>query len=277
MPQAKTGGKTVSEKSTKSELWEAYNTVIAEMSGQPKLEFAREKQESGKIAKTIDDLKTKFNNEISLVSEGISTELTKFVEFAEELGKKKNSAIKEIEDKKEALEEEIAKATKLSSETAIEREKNHKREEDEYQYILAQKRRKEEDEYSSIKVAEKAKIAEDRAKIEERKAEIAKMEKDLAAMPATLENAVSEAVKTNSENLTSAHLAEIKELNLIHEHKYQIAELKITELEKKVIEQKTVIDKIEKELSIANREAKEIAVSVIESRGNTIGREASGE
>lgn len=266
MPQARTGGKTVSEKSTKVELWEAYNAAMQDLSGQPKLEFASEKQALSTIAKTIDDLKFKFNAEISLVSDGISTELTKFVDFAEELNKKKAAVVKEIETKKEVLEEEIAKAKKLLTEEAVESEKNRKREEDEYQYALSQKRRKEEDEYKILKALDKSEIAEKKAALVARETEIKQMEKDLAEGPKIIETAVNNAVENVTKELGTKHSAEIKEFNLNHNHEQKIASLKIEELSKKVAEQKILIDKIEKELSIANREAKEIAVSVIESR-----------
>lgn len=266
MPQAKTGGKTVSEKSTKTELWEAYNVAMQDLSGQPKLEFASEKQDSGKIGKTIDDLKAKFNAEVTLVSDGISTELTRFVEFAEELNKKKAFAVKEIENKKDALLEEIAKAKKLLGEEAVESEKSRKREEDEYVYFLSQKRRKEEDEYKIARALDKAEIAEKKAALTTREVEIKQMEKDLAESPKIIEKAVNDAIDSTTKELNAKYLAEIKELNLNNEHEKKIASLKIEELTKKVAEQKVLIDKIEKELAIANREAKEIAVSVIESR-----------
>lgn len=266
MPQEKTGGKTVSEKSTKGEIWEAYNSMLSGISGQATLEFSGEKQESSKIAKTIDDLRVKFNSDLSLVSESIGDELAKFARFAEELDKKKTLAVKEIESKKETLEEEIEKAKKVWSEDETEKKKTRLREEEDFSYNLAQKRRKEEDEYRAAKALEKAEIAERKAKLTERETEIKQMEKDLAEGPTIIEEAVNNAVLDITKELTAKYSAEIKELNLMHEHEKKISALKIEELTKKSAEQKVIIDKIEKELSIANREAKEIAVSVIENR-----------
>ena len=230
------------------------------------MEFSGEKQESNKIAKTIEDLRAKFNSDLSLVSESIGSELAKFVEFAEEINKKKAIAVKEIENKKETLEEEIEKAKKIWGEDEAEKKKARLREEEDYNYNLTQKRRKEEDEYKVSKMLEKAEITERKAKLAERESEIKQMEKDLAEGPKIIEETVKNTVDATAKELSAKYSAETKELNLTHEHEKKISALKIEELTKKVSEQKTIIDKIEKELSVANREAKEIAVSVIESR-----------
>lgn len=266
MPQEKSGGKTVSEKSTKGEIWEAYNAILSGISGQPRLELLSEKQESNKITKTLEDLRIKFNSDLSSISEDVSIELVKFAQIAEELNKKKVLAIKEIEDKKEALAEEIIKAKKIWLEEEAEKKKARLREDEDYNYNLSQKRRKEEDEYKTAKALEKAEIVERKAKLTEREVEIKQMEKDLAEKPKIVEEAIKNAVDTTAKEITAKYSIEIKELNLTHEHEKKISALKIEELAKKAAEQKLIIDKIDKELAIANREAKEIAVSVIENR-----------
>jgi hypothetical protein len=266
MPQVKTGGKTVSEKSTKGEIWEAYNAMLSGISDQPSFDLSGEKQESSKIAKTLEDLRSKFNSDLSSVSEGIGIELAKFVDFSEELNRKKTLVIKEVESKKEMLVEEIEKATKAWAEEESLKKKAQIREEEDYNYILTQKRRKEEDEYKSVKAIEKAEIAERKAKLTERESEIKQMEKDLAEGPKVIEEAINSAVDDVTRELTLKYSTETKELNLTHDHEKMISSLKIDELTKKVTEQKAIIDKIEKELAITNREAKEIAVSVIENR-----------
>lgn len=268
MAQEKAEGKTVSEKSTKGEIWEAYNTMLSGISGQAKLEFASEKQESNKIAKTIEDFRTKFNSDVSLVSENIGDELANFADFSDKLNKKKIETIKEIESKKEALEEEIEKAKKVWLENEIEKNKIQLREAEDYSYNLSQKRRKEEDEYKTIKALEKTEIAEKKANLDARSAEIKQMEKDLAEGPKNIEEATQSAIDNTKKELNAKYLAEIKELKMIDGHEQKISLLKIEEMTKKISEQAKTIEKLEKELAIANREAKQIAISVIESHGN---------
>jgi len=264
MPNEK---KKVTEKSTKTDLWQAYQEAISGVADQTTLTFEDEKKEADLINKNIFNIRSKVIEELTKINEEVETETSNFAEFQAKINKKKKEALEKLEEDKKNVENEMVKVKNNWQDEISEREKKNAREKEEYVYQLELSRKKEKEEYLEKRKFEEDKLLERKAKIDEREKEISQMEKDIASFAKTLETEVANAKSELTSTLSGKYEADIKEIKLINEHNEKMAKFQIEELNKKVAENTKIIEKLEQELSAANREVKEIAVSVIENRG----------
>lgn len=268
--------KKVSEKSTKQEIWQAYNETIGELSTLP-IEFAPPKKEDGKenFIKNVTDLKLTISDNLDKIANNLLKSLNDAEAFRLTLEKERAQIVDDIRAKKEALaleidrvrsehlnqEKEYAKSQMaIDADTAVARQ----REEGEYKYNLAIKRRQDSDVYEAVRTAEANKLKEREEKLAAREKEIAEMEKRILEMPKIVEDAVVKSRDEVTKELITKYGSEINGLKVEAGHQKNIDELNIKNLEAQMKTQAQEIDSLRRQLSESSSQLKEMAVAVIE-------------
>jgi len=275
--EAEEENKKISGRSSRQDIWAAYNE-LAQSLEQKQVAMKLDSEESG--AKTFSDLselKMKMTQTIDKISDELTTSLGNVGTIKTEILKEKRDILDEMNGRRVALEEEIENAKrswrkervqKIEEEEEGERKRAllRKREEDEYGFALEKKRREENDKFERELVGKREDIKLQADEIAKRKTEITAMEKEIAASPAQIEKAISGAKAEQVKELEQKHAAEIKEMKLIFQNKEDLAKARTDNLAGIVGSQKTEVANLNKQLSEASAQLKEIAVSVIESR-----------
>lgn len=269
--------KKISERSTKQEIWEAYNNLTAEIEEQPVLPMNEQKPMVSEALHTLSDLKIKISQDLDKISGNVTKEIDNFSEIQTKIIKDKRAMLELFDLEKRKLEEEMRKVETIWEEKAKEHEKagellaedeikKRNREEEEYKYTLALNRRKEQDEYESKRI-EREKILSEKEKILlARSNEITSMEKEVKEMPEKLKDVFLEAKNSTTKELTDKYTIEIRELKMLHDHEKKVSELKIANLESLVKSQTAEIESLKHQIENSIKQVKDIAVSVIEGR-----------
>lgn len=267
--------KKVSEKSTKLELWEAYNEVAAQISNE---EMTVQSDDSvNDVIKKLSETKININSQFDELTKSLLGDLGELYKTSEQIRQNKEELVKHFENQKRDLQYQMEE---VKSKWVIEEEKledkfrqkkadqeiKHQRQEEEYKYNLGILRKKEHDEYLADKTAREKAMAEQESLISDRKREIAETEKQIAEMPALIERKVKEAEENLAKDLASKYQTQIKELSINKEHNAKIAEIKIANLETTIKNQAEEISGLKSELSKINAMMKEMAVSAIEAK-----------
>lgn len=172
--------------------------------------------------------------------------------------------IQAYKDKKHELEEEY-KAQEDSLEKEIDAQKEGwRREQEEYDYELQLKRRKEEADYEEKCLTKEKEFKDREATIKVVEDELKELRKLKLEFDQKLDEQMEQArlEAGNKARETEEMKAKIlAEKNMAEKH---IAELTIKSLEKKILDQEDDIFRLKKELEIANRGVKDIAIKVIE-------------
>lgn len=277
MPPVK--DKQISEKSTKIELWEAYNQAVTQISGE---EATIQSDDSvNDVIKKLSETKIHINSQFDELTKSLLGDLGELYKASEQIRQNKEGLIKHFENQKNDLQYQMEEVKNkwLGEEKRFENELKqkkvdleikHQRDEEEYKYGLCIVRKKEHDDYLADKTARENLIAEQETTISDRKQEIAEMEKQIAEMPALIEKKVKEAEENLAKDLASKYQSQIKELSINKEHNAKIAEIKITNLETIIKNQSEEISSLKSELSKVNSMMKEMAVSAIEAKKPTV-------
>lgn len=270
--------KKVSEKSTKQELWQAYNQLILELTkAAPGQE---EKLVLTDVFKNLGELKIAIGQQLDAAGEVLLKDLSSFNEARNTIAQEKRKMADYFVEQKKALEKEI-ELIKSAAQEAIEKQKQaleeeiankkleQKRQEEEYQYNLGLSRRDDSDQFNYLKAQRERQIAENEEAIAKRQKEIATMEQEIAGIPETIAKEVEKAKALIAKELTERHAREIREAKLDFERDKKIYEIKIVNLEATIKIQASEIDKLKNQYVEATKQLKEMAVSVIEGRSGT--------
>ncbi|MEI6499161.1 MAG: hypothetical protein WCO23_04305 [bacterium] len=273
--------KKVSEKSTKQDLWEAYNGLLGEMS-QESIVFPATKNENivPESLKKFSDLKITFGQPLDKLGSDLLSEIEGMASFKKTIEKQKQEIIEAMESRKNLLESEIKRARdmweqekgKFEEENALIRESQkitREREEEEYAYNLKIKRRNEIDEYNKIKVTKEAMLISKEEALKQREKDADALQKEIELLPSKIDEAVKRAQEMLGKELKDKHAQELRELNMTHSSEIKILELKNINLDSNVAVQKNEIESLKKQILDLNKQLKEMAVSVIESQGNS--------
>lgn len=277
MPEAKT--KKVTEKSTKQELWEAYHQLIDEMINLPTETSPKKSIGTADFIKNITDLKLSVNHNLDNLASDLLTRMNEIAAFKAQLEIDKKAILEDMQTKKTALENELAKIKLFHLEEEknyqkkfqLEREQleiDRRRAEDEYQYQLSQKRRGENDAFAQKQAAVEAKLQERETLITKREKEIIAMEKTIQEMPQTIDQAVQKAVLDKEKELIQKYSIEITNLKTEMEYQKNIRELKIANLEKTIQSQADENISLQSQQLEANRQLKDMAIAAIEGKSN---------
>jgi len=260
--------KKVSEKSTKLELWTAYNEVVAQISGE---EIAVQSDDSVNDAiKKLSETKININGQFDQITKTLLSDLSDLYKTSEQIRQNKEDLIKFFENQKKDLQnhmEEVKKKWTFEEkrlqddfqQKKNDQETKRQREEEEHKYNLSISRKKENDQYQIEKERQ------DRI-LKEREKEIATMEKQVAEMPTLIAVKIKEAEENLTKDLSAKYQLQIKELAVSRENEAKIAEIKIANLETIIKNQAEEISGLKSELSKVNAMMKEMAVSAIEAK-----------
>jgi len=260
--------KKVSEKSTKLELWTAYNEVVAQISGE---EIAVQSDDSVNDAiKKLSETKININGQFDQITKTLLSDLSDLYKTSEQIRQNKEDLIKFFENQKKDLQNQMEEVKKKwtfeekrlqddSQQKKNDQETKRQREEEEHKYNLSISRKKENDQYQIEKERQ------DRI-LKEREKEIATMEKQVAEMPTLIAVKIKEAEENLTKDLSAKYQLQIKELAVSRENEAKIAEIKIANLETIIKNQAEEISGLKSELSKVNAMMKEMAVSAIEAK-----------
>jgi len=273
MPTAKE--KKISEKSTKQELWTAYNEVVTQIGGE-KIEIVEDDSVNEMISK-LSETKIKINSEFDELTKALLSDLSNLYKTSENIRQNKFELLDRFEKQKKLLSQEIeevkkrwqAEEKKLDDDfkqRKTDLEIEHQRKEEEYLYRLKITRQKETDDYDTIKEQREKVITEQENVITERTKEIAEMEKQIAEMPELIEGKVKSAEEILAKELTVKYQAQIKDISTSKEHQDKIAEIKINNLELTLKSQNEEIGNLKTQLSKTNEMIKDMATTAIESK-----------
>jgi len=283
MPESKkTVDSKVSEKSTKQAMWNAYNELLQKIDWESLESHPKQKEiETQNTLKSLSELKSKISQNLDKIGEELLKDLNDLQEFKNNISKEKQQMIANYSEQQNILEKEIKKMKeyyeqeKKNYQVKFDEELRQKtvarhREEDEYQYNLSLIRRDEQDEYNHQKLIQEKHLDERKQIMGDREKAIKEMERELAFMPEKINQAVKEACGILTKELTEKSEREKRDNRLAYENELKITELRKSALENTVKSQLLEIENLKKQLSEANRQFKEIAVSVIEGHSASV-------
>ncbi|MBI5754061.1 hypothetical protein HZA40_02885 [Candidatus Peregrinibacteria bacterium] len=286
----------VSVRSKKGDIISAYDELLkkfqdnAEKAGGRKIE-AKRKQENNLleiaskisidgVSSGISDLENEIRKLLSKLSELLIQEVKKLKELEnaanveqkrlEEIHNIKAEAdtlanlIQAHKDKKNELEEEyVGKEDSLQRELEAKKEE-WRREKDEYTYELQLSRRKEEADYAEKRMAKEKELNDREAAIKGVEDELKELRKLKIEFDQRLTDELDEARLEAAYKAKEAEEVKAKILAEKTAADKQIAEITIKGMEKKIVDQEDDMLKLKKELDVANKGVKDIAIKVIE-------------
>lgn len=268
----------VTEKSTKVELWEAYNSLLEEAT-QETLTFSVPKNENKlpDSLKKLSELKISLSQTIDKLSEQMMAGIEEENIFKQEFAKQKQTIIELLNTKKEALEKEIEKvrieqATKKvefdsEQDEQVKRLKiERQQEEEEYRYNLKIKRRNEVDEYEQKRKKREEDLAKKEQDFAAKSADYDHLRQEVENFPNLIATKVREAEVAIAKDLNQKHDQEIKSLILAKDNELKISEIKNINLEEKIKNQASEIIDLKKQVVELTKQLKDMATSAIESR-----------
>lgn len=272
----------VSERSTKQEMWEAYNKLLEKVEREP-IEFHSKQKEIDvhETLKSLSELKLKISRDLDKIGEEFLKDLNDMQDYKNSISKNKQLMIDNFGEQQNMLEKEMKKMKeyyeqeKKNYQSKFDEELRQKtisreREDDEYSYNLSIKHRDELDEFNRQKYIQEEQLKDRRDILESREKEIKEMEKEVTTIPEKINQSVKEAKEILTKEMLEKFSREKYESKLAHDSDVKIKELKITNLENAVKMQNTEIEALKRQLLEANRQLKEMAVSVIEGRSGKI-------
>lgn len=292
--QSKRSRKTLTERSTKNEILEAYHNLLAEL-GEDEVESLKDQEARTvaeaaasetveKITTDLSSLKISLNQEITKLTEELTEEAQRLATLKRAIG----IAQKELQDTQQV---KIHAASlyrlielKKQQEEALEKEMQTKRNaweqaQQDYEQRIRRERARDEEEYSyqqslnrkrdALELQEKRKAFEQEVTAkEEKQAALLKELEDLRIraqqFPIDLEKAIKEAVGRKEAELKKEAATEAKLIAQRNEAQQALAQQKIDALTDLVKSQTAEITRLTQQLDEATRQVKDIAVSVIE-------------
>ena len=270
----------VSEKSTKSELWTAYNHLVAQLEGRsaepsPELQTALAHDPS----RSLVELKLKVSQQLDALGEEVQADIAGLADarraikferrrLLESQTAEQQQLVAEIGNVRSQWDKEQQDHGKEQERQQQEQLKTRQREDDDYRYNLLKTRRNEEDGYNQKHAARESALQTKEQALQEREQHLLQLEAELAAWPKHLDDAVATTRTEVAKESGQQHTAEVRELKLIHQHEVSLATVKAQGLEQQLKGQATEIDSLKRQLADASRQLKDMAVTVIEARSS---------
>ena len=113
----------VSERSTKTEIWEAYHRLLAEIEGRPPGEAAQSKSLGADTLKSLADLKVRVNQQLDSLSEGLLQDLDKLDNGRQAVNRGLRQLIDFQQEQQHRLEQEVTELRKHWHEEQAERQR----------------------------------------------------------------------------------------------------------------------------------------------------------
>ncbi len=185
-------------------------------------------------------------------------------EFEREMQEKRSLFEQEMKTARDSWQSEKQKFEESFKELKADKEKQRKREEEEYSYTLSVQRKKEENAYQEKKALLEKEIAEKEKEWQEKEAEFQRLQHEVEKFPKELETAVMQAKDVITKELSSKHKYEVDLSKKETDGEMKLMKQNIQALESKIKEQAQLIDQLTKKSDHASEQVKDIAVKAIE-------------
>ncbi|HEY6736792.1 MAG TPA: hypothetical protein VI322_03690 [Candidatus Saccharimonadia bacterium] len=278
-PTPKATDQKVSEKSTKTELWSAYNELLRQLEGRAAEPASPKTQAtlSSDPTRSLAELKLKIGQQLDALAQEITNDLGNLQNIRRQIQVERSQLLEArqaeqrqladaITEVKRQWQQEQDQHTQRQIELKQEQDRQRQREDEDFRYNLAKTRRTEEDKYQEQRTAREAVLANREQTFAEREQNLKHMETELAAWPKRLDDAVAQATSTLRKDLEAKQATDAREQKLVHQHELAMVGLKAQTLEQTVKAQAAEIDSLKRALADAQHELKNMAVAVIEAR-----------
>ncbi len=266
----------VSEKSTKVEIWEAYNTLLVDLKQRP-VAVSDDPAKLQQMTAAMVEAKASLTGHFEATIERLSGVQQAYQEADQQLSVRKGQTINDLEKSKAGLQEAITTIRKQWEQEGTDRDLNRKREVEAYEYELNRKRRDSEETYAQKNreretvYAQKSKereLALDSrvAAIAEREQLVSNLQKQVDNFPTQLEQAVKTAHEETAKEHSRQAAAELKDARQALEHEKSILALKLQTAEASVTNTTKQLTELQRQLDVSNRQLKEMAVTVIQAQ-----------
>lgn len=265
---------TVTERSTKQDIWKAYQELRAQLEQSP-APAARTAPHLG-LQDKLKTIATELQSAFADASANIQGQIDQLQSQGATDSKQREQTLEKLADQKTELEREIKRVEEEWRRETEERKLKRQREEDEYRYQLDKKRREEQDAYEAKRKSREAELAAREQAMQEKEDRLAELEKQASGFPAQIETAVKQAKEDLTKELSAKHQAELKERDLAAKHAQQIEQLRINSLEVTLKQRDTQLAEMKSQLESATRQLKDMAVAVIDTKRPAPEKPASG-
>ena len=253
----------VTEKSTKGEIWAAYQALMSEATGKP-VAIAEDASGLQKMATVLGEVKSSLGTAFDETLEKLAALPQAYTEAEQDLARRRASALEAIEQDKKQLEAIIASVRTAWEQEKADTELARQREADEYTYNLTRKRRDETEAYEQKTKAREAALATREAAVKEHEDTLKTLTAEVEAFPAKLEAAVKTAETATATSLKTDYETTVKELKQTAAHEASIATLKLQTAEATAAAHAKQITDLQRQLDAAQSQLKDMAVTVIE-------------
>lgn len=224
----------------------------------------RKKAEDATLPEEASDVELDTETKSTSHSDPFSTLVKKIYALQSEVEKLQ----KDIAQTKEEWKEEQKIHNQKLSERDYQEDEARKKEREAYEYEFARRKRREEDEFADKKAAWEKELREQRETLNKEKQELL----DLRKLVAGFENEKETLIKNVQENLREDLVAQFQSEKKMKDQEVKAKEdllnLRIDNLTSENARLNREIEALKKTLDEATRQVKDIAVKVIESRGN---------
>jgi uncharacterized membrane-anchored protein YhcB (DUF1043 family) len=255
----------VSDRSTKNEIWEAYQQLLTELQNRP-VTVSEDPAKLQKITAVVSEAKASLMGHFEATIERLGTVQQAYQETDQDLAKRKAAVIGTLEQDKRDLELSIETVKKQWETEKADREAGRQRDEETYTYNLARKRRDDEETYAQKTKDREAKLAEREAALAEREQSAKALTDQVEAFPAQLEAAVKAAREETTKELKAQSGSELQQTKQQLEHEKSILALKLQSAEASIAAQSKQIADLQRQLDGSSAQLKEMAVAVIQSK-----------
>jgi DNA repair exonuclease SbcCD ATPase subunit len=250
----------VSEKSTKTEIWNAYNQLLEDLQSKS-ISVSEDPAKLQKMTAAMSEAKAALMGHFEATIERLGTIQEAYHEADEDLAHRKDTVIDALEQSKRDLQTSIEIIKKQWETEKADRESQRQREEETYAYNLTRKRRDDEEAYAQKTKEREAKFAARETALDEREESVKALAEQVDAFPAKLDNATKTTRDETTKELKAQASNELKDARQQLEHEKSILVLKLQGAEASIGAQAKQITELQRQLDSSSTQLKEMAVA----------------
>lgn len=255
----------VNEKSTKGDIWEAYQHLLSDLQQRPALVSADPAQLQNMTA-NLAEAKAELIGRFDATLERLGAIQQAYQDADQELGRRKANVIEVVEQDKKQLESSIAAIRVAWEQEKIDHDLKQSRDEDAYKYDLAISRRTEQEVHDQKTKELQAQLAAREASVEEREQVLAELTAEVEAFPNRLDQTAKTARDELAKELKSEYDSAMRDLKQTSEHEKAILSLKLGTAEASIAANLKQIAELQRQLDASAKQLKDMAVAVIQSK-----------
>jgi uncharacterized membrane-anchored protein YhcB (DUF1043 family) len=255
----------VNEKSTKTDIWEAYQSLLGDLQQHP-VSVSDDPAKLQKMTTALAEAKASLVGHFDATIERLGTLQQAYSDADQDLARRKNLVIEVIEQEKKQLEASIAAIRTQWEQEKTDLNLKRQRDDDAYTYELTRKRRDEQETYDQKTKVREQNLAERETAVVEREHTIADLTAEVEAFPAHLQEATKNAREELAKELKAECNDTVKDLKQASEHEKSILNLKLQSAEATINVQTKQVADIQRQLEASAAQLKEMAVAVIQSK-----------